>query len=563
MKPLTLGAVLRQRVSDRNSATAFLVPPEKGGGDFRAVTYHDFGRQVHDVAGAIRSAGLVKGDRLAILSENCYEWSVVDWACQCLGVIVVPIYPTLPADQVQYILQDCDAKLVLAGDAHQRAKVADFPTEMLRGPESFVERAAGQPFANEEFHALIDAVTPADIATIIYTSGTTGVPKGVILSHRAIVHVVDEVPRTIQVTNSDVFLSFLPQSHVYERIATQFLAINCGATIGFVKNLASIANDIQVIRPTVMMCVPRFLESFAGRVQDAVKKQSPLKQKLFDLALKQGLTKVRGGFAPLYPFLDRIVLEKVRARTGGRMRYFVSGGAALPTHVAEFYMALGLDVLQGYGLTETTGPCAVNRPDFNDYRTVGQPLGAEIRIAEDGEILVRGPGNMDGYWRKPEETAAVLDQEGWFHTGDIGEFVEGRLRITDRKKDILVLANGKNVAPQPLENRLKVSPYIAEAVVFGDGLDHCVALILPDEAKVREALNLAGDVDLTDRADVRALIKKELDLLNKQVANFEMVKKFALINRAPSVENGELTPTMKVKRRVTRENYSELLSTLA
>jgi long-chain acyl-CoA synthetase len=274
--------------------------------------------------------------------------------------------------------------------------------------------------------------------------------------------------------------------------------------------------------------------------------------------------RAQGAFAPFAGLLDKIVGKKIRERTGGRMRFFVSGGAALPPHVAEFYMAFNLTVLQGYGLTETTAATCINHPYRNRYWTVGEPLpGVEVSIASDGEILVRGPSVMLGYYHLPEETAKAIDADGWFHTGDIGEFEDKHLKITDRKKDILVLANGKNIAPQPIENKLKESAYIAEAVLFGDGNEYVYGLIIPNLERLREEFPEAGDDEaLVKNEQVRAKIKAEIDQVNRTLADFEKVKKHALLNAAFSVETGELTPSMKVKRKVVREKHADLIRSL-
>jgi long-chain acyl-CoA synthetase len=297
-------------------------------------------------------------------------------------------------------------------------------------------------------------------------------------------------------------------------------------------------------------------------VFDAVSKAPPLRQKLFHLGLDQGIKRARGEFAPLAGVLDKLVMAKIRERAGGRIRFLVSGGAALPTHVAEFFMAVGMTVLQGYGLTETSGASVVNRPERNKYWTVGEALGVEIKIAEDGEILLRGPAVMDGYYNLPEETAKAIDGDGFFHTGDIGEFEGVQLKITDRKKDLLVLGNGKNVAPQPIENRLKSSTYIAEAVLLGDGMDSCVALIIPNGEAVRKTLNLPEGTVLSQSPEAKALIKKEIDRVNKTLASFELVKRFAILDNAFTVDSGELTPTFKVKRKVVLEKYKSVIDTL-
>lgn len=298
------------------------------------------------------------------------------------------------------------------------------------------------------------------------------------------------------------------------------------------------------------------------RVLDSMKKQPPMKQKLFAMFLAQGVKRAQGGFAPLYGLLDKLVGAKIRERLGGRLQTVISGGAALPKHVAEFYLALRIDILQGYGLTETTGGSCVNHRTRNKYWTVGEPLGVELKIAPDGEILFRGPTVMKGYYNLPEATAEAIDADGWFHTGDIGEMEGPALKITDRKKDILVLGNGKNVAPLPIENRIRESRFVSEVVVLGDGMDHCVALLLPQKEAVRAELGLPEDVSFASNDAVRALFKKELDKVNKQIAHFEMVKKFAVLDDVFTIDNGFLTPKMSIKRKVVKEKYAELISSL-
>lgn len=547
------------RVPDK---VAMLVPK---GSQFEEIRYRELLDIVRSYAGAIKGLGVARGDRLALISENCVEWSFVDWACRCLGVVVVPIYPTLPADQASYIVKDSGAKLVVAGGADQLAKVAcidDSEAILLKGSDSLEEKVSSGAFPMTEaaFNAEIEATGPEDISTIIYTSGTTGLPKGAMLPHRAFIHVCECAQRQFPLTETDVFLTFLPMSHVYERVAGQALPICLGATIAYAKSLASLAGDMQKVKPTVLLCVPRFLESFSDKVLDTIRKAPPIRQKLFALAMSQGIKKQAGGFAPLAGILDKIVMSKLRERVGGKMRLFISGGAALPKHLAEFYIGAGLTVLQGYGLTETTGGTCVNHPDRNKYWTVGESLGMDIKIAEDGEILIKGPALMTGYYNLPEETAQAIDKDGWFHTGDIGEFEGQNLKITDRKKDLIVLGNGKNVAPQPIESKLTASPYIAEAVVLGDNMDHCVALIVPNFAAIRTLLKLSDTEVLSLNIEAKALIKKEIDRINKTLASFEMVKKHTILDNAFTLEGGELTPTQKVKRKVVKEKYAEQIA---
>ena len=559
MEAKSLGDMLRRTGNRLPDKVAMLVPQ---GNEFREIRYKDLLQTVRSYAGAIKSLKVVRGDRLAILSENCVEWALVDWACQTLGIVVVPIYSTLPADQAAYIVRDCGAKVVVAGSQEQVNKVEciDETTAILiKGENSLDElaKSGAFPLSEQDWNAEIDSTEREDLATIIYTSGTTGLPKGAMLTHRAFIHVCETASTQFPLDQDDTFLTFLPMSHVFERIAGQCLPICLGATIAYAKSLVSLAGDMIKVRPTVLLCVPRFLESFCDKVLDTVKKAPPIRQKLFALAMSQGLNKRLGKFAPLAPILDKVVTSKIRERVGGRMKFFISGGAALPKHIAEFYMGTGLTVLQGYGLTETSGGTCVNHPDRNKYWTVGESLGMDIKIASDGEILIKGPGLMTGYYNLPEETAQAIDADGWFHTGDIGEFEGANLKITDRKKDIIVLANGKNVAPQPIENKLKSSPYVSEAVVLGDNMDHCIALVIPNFEAVRAFLKLPDESILSDNPEAKSLIKKEIDRINKTLAGFEMVKKHTLLNTPFTLDGGELTPTLKVKRKVVVEKYAE------
>ncbi len=561
MEAKSLGDMLRRTANRVPEKVAMLAP---GQGGFQEIRYKDLLDKVRSYAGAIQSLDVERGDKLVILSDNCAEWAFTDWACQSLGITVVPIYPTLPKDQVAYMVRDCQAKLVVAGNNEQLEKVScleGVQSILIKGEESLESLALSgyHAISPDMWNAEIDATGLEDIGTIIYTSGTTGLPKGAMLAHRTFIHVCECAHKQLPLNENDTFLTFLPMSHVYERVAGQCLPICMGATIAYSKNLASLANDIAKVKPTVLLCVPRFLESFKDKVMDGVGKMPPIRKKLFELAMAQGIAKAKGHFAPFAGLLDKVVMGKLRERMGGRMRYFVSGGAALPRHVAEFYMGSGLTVLQGYGLTETCGGTCINHPDRNKYWTVGESIGMDIKIAEDGEILVKGPALMSGYFNLPEETSRAIDQDGWFHTGDIGEFEGENLKITDRKKDLIVLGNGKNVAPQPIENKLTASPFISEAVVLGDGMDYCVALIVPDFDLVRKTLSLAESVDLSTSSEAKALIKREIDQTNKTLAQFEFVKKHAILATPFTIDGGELTPTLKVKRKVVKEKYAQVI----
>lgn len=563
MEAKCLGDMFRRAASRHPEKAAQLVPSKDG---VEAVSYEQAAAEVRRFAQRLQDLGVRRGDRVCIFAENSPEWALFDWACQSLGVVSVPIYPTLPSDQASYIVRDAGARLVLCGSVELAQRVSGLEgveTMLLKDDPSSLEQQATTEMSLDAWNAEIDATRPDDVATIIYTSGTTGVPKGVVITHRAFTSLCESALTSLPIGPDDTLLSFLPLSHVFERFAGHALPVSMGATVGYAKSLASLGSDMQKVRPTFMLVVPRFLEATMDKVLDNVKKQSPLKQRIFHAAVSQGARRAKGRFAPLAGLLDKIALSKVRDRLGGRLRFFVSGGAALPAHVADFYAALGVTVLQGYGLTETCAATCVNRPERNRPWTVGEPLtGMEVKIAEDGEILIRGPGVMVGYYNLPEETAQAIDSEGWFHTGDIGEFEGPCLKITDRKKDILVLGNGKNIAPQAIENKLKSSPFIAEAVVFGDGMDHCVALVLPNEPAVRAELGIAENARLVDDPQVKALIKREIDRINKTLASFELVKRHALLETPFTIESGELTPSMKVRRKVVKEKHQDLIKSL-
>jgi long-chain acyl-CoA synthetase len=564
----SLGDLIRRSCAHWSHRVAALVPEKSG---FRTVCYDELWEAIFRRAGALHTMGLRSGDRLAIVAETGFEWALTDWAAQTLGVVVVPIYPTLPADQSQYIADDAEVKAAVCGSPALAAKLVG-PRIALFHPaedhESLDQLATAARLDRQSWERGIDKIEREDVATIIYTSGTTGNPKGAVLPHRCFLSLIRGIRHTLPVSEQDVFFSFLPLSHVYERFAGHALPYGIGATVGYAGGLASLANDVIAVRPTIMTCVPRFLEAFRGRVLDSVAKAPAVRRALFAAALSQGLTAHRGGFAPLAGVLDGLVGRKIRDRLGGRLRFMVSGGAALPNHVAEFYSALGIKVLQGYGLTETMAATCVNHPDRNRPDTVGEPIqGVEVKIAADGEILIRGDSVMTCYHKLPDATREAIDAEGWFHSGDIGEFDGPYLKITDRKKDLLVLGNGKNVAPQPIENKLKSCDSIAEAVLFGDGMEYVCALIVPDFQRLQryaEDHGLASRTpdELLREEAVRRLVKGEIDEVNRTLADFEKVKRHELIAAEFTIEGGELTPSMKVRRKVVREKYKDAVGKL-
>jgi long-chain acyl-CoA synthetase len=566
----SLGHLFQLSCQHWGDKTALLVGSDRGR---TPVSYSELYREAYRYAAALASYGVQRGDKVCIFSENCPEWALTDWGAHTLGVCLVPIYPSLPGDQAEYIIRDCGAKLVIVGSEELRKKLDGLtavPMTMLKGDADSIESKLADPgLTFEAWEQGIALPTLDDQATIIYTSGTTGDPKGAVLPNRAFVEMVRSVKKGMPVSENDTFLSFLPLSHVYERADGHIMPICIGATIGYVRSLATISADFLEVRPTVMLIVPRFLESLKDKILDGLKKAPPVRQKLFHLALAQGTARLNGGFAPLAGLTNKVVAAKIRDRVGGRLRYFCSGGMALPMHIHEFFGAFGLPVLQGYGLTETCSGMCFNQIERNRPHTVGEALpGVEIKIADDGEILIRSPFNMSGYYNLPEATSAAIDAEGWFHTGDIGEFEDKTfLKITDRKKDILVLGNGKNVAPQRIEDRLRGSKYIAEAVLFGDSQSYVAGLIVPNFENLESFCKSLGlKIDEPERMlqldPIRKLIKDEIAAVNKTLADFEKVKNFELINAKFSIETGELTPSLKVKRKVIKERYSDLITGL-
>lgn len=567
VEPLSLGALFLDSCERWRDRLALIMPLEGGG--YERITYGELRHKVFEFSKRVAATGVSRGDMLCILSENRTEWILADWACQCLGITVVPIYPTLPADQAQFIVQNCGARVVLASNDKQCEKLALLSNVTAysfdHSSTNPIDDVVPKQLDEEVWKKEIEQIQGNEIATIIYTSGTTGNPKGAVLPHRTFLSLTKGIRDSLPVDELDLFLSFLPLSHVYQRFAGHVLPVACGAANAFSRGAATLGAEMMELQPTIMLTVPRLLESVRLRIVDAVKKQSGLRQWLFHCALSQGLKRVRGEFAPFASILDALVGKKIRARTGGRIKFFVSGGAALSPAVAEFFLAFRMNVLQGYGLTETMAATCVNHPDRNRPETVGEPIrGVELKIAQDGEILVRGPSVMDGYFNLPEATAEAIDGEGWFHTGDIGEFADGRLKITDRKKDLIVLANGKNVAPQPIENRLKESGWIGEAVLFGDDMDSICGLIVPNFDRLKvwahdHGMHLKSETEIATAEPVRDFLRDQILEVNKTLADYERVKRHEILDVPFTIEGGELTPSLKVKRKVVREKYQQII----
>jgi long-chain acyl-CoA synthetase len=548
--------------------------------------------RVRAASAGFRELGIRAGDRIAILSENRPEWAIADYACltgRCAGVAV---YPTLPPKQIAYILRDSGAVAVCASTAAQLAKIREIRPSLpdLRhvigfdagsaepGVMSFAELlAAGQAAADRYPRWREDALqaTPGELATLIYTSGTTGDPKGVMLSHGNIASNVVTSLDILPISERDECLSLLPLSHIFERMAGHYVMLAAGVVINYAESLDLVLQNMVEVRPTVCCAVPRLYEKIYARILEAVNAGPALKRQLFFWARRVGAEwtdrTLAGRRIPVDLKLaravaDRLVFSKLRDRVGGRLRYFISGGAPLSPEIAKFFYAAGLQILEGYGLTETSPVVSVNTPQHYKIGTVGRPIrGVEVRIAEDGEILVRGPNVMQGYYNKPAETREVLDPEGWFHTGDIGEIdLEGFLRITDRKKDLIVTAGGKKVAPQPIEGMLKLNRFISNAVLLGDRRKFPIALLVPNfeqlEAWAREqGLAWRDRESLIRLPQVEAHLSSEALKSLRDLARFEVPKKFILLPQDFSIERGELTPKLSVRRKVVEANYADLI----
>jgi long-chain acyl-CoA synthetase len=566
-------------------------------------TYTEFAERVRKLRRGLAALGLQKGDRIALLShENHVEWSMTDLAAQALGVITVPIYGTLPAAQVAYYVRDSGARAMLVSDSKQSAKVATVRSDTplletvfaARGEPEILERHGAVPFeeivrrgeaASIEETALdarAAAVQPDDIATFIYTSGTTGDPKGAMLTHVGLLDTPEFVVAepTLQLGPDDIFLSFLPLSHITERVGGHYLPLRLGACIVYSQGLMAVAEELQqTVRPTAMLCVPRLYENMSDKARAAIEKMPEDQRKKVEWGLRIGTEvaqrkSARQSFGLIlrlqHAIAEKLIFPKIRAKvTGGRLRYFVSGGAPLDPQVATFFLGIGVELLEGYGLSETS-IIAVNRPGQERIGTVGKPLpGVELKFLDDGEILMRGPGRMQGYWNKPEATAQALDVEGWFHTGDIGELSsDGYLKITDRKKDIIVLTNGKKVAPQPIEALLKHSPYIQEAVLFGDKQSTVMAILVPAFDKLlawakSQELPTSDVASLVASQEVQKLYRAEIDAVTPDLADFEKIKRFKVVAQPFGIESGELTPTLKVKRKVVAQKYADLLEAMS
>lgn len=566
----------------------------KAAGQYKPVSYGEFKDATEDFANGLATLNVKRDDKIAIIAENRPEWVFSDMAILALGAVDVPLYPSLTADSVEFILNNSESVGIIVSNKFQLNKVLKIRAnckslkfivvlnekDIIPGvPDIYTFREIQErgiiyrqsnPFFLKES---IKACRPDDLCTIIYTSGTTGVPKGVMLTHWNIISNVLAASEALPFNDQDVFLSFLPLCHIFERMAGYYTALSSGCQVCYAEGIEAVANNMLEIKPTIITTVPRLFERIYSKINKNIESQSEKKQKIFNWAVETGreyaLAKKADNatltLALKYKAAEKLVLNKIREKTGGRLRFFVSGGAALPRELGEFFEAVGIKIMEGYGLTESSPVITCNRVDDYKFGSVGKPFpGVELKIAPDGEILARGPNIMQGYYKNKKETEAVL-KDGWLHTGDIGVFdAEGFLVITDRKKHLFKTSGGKYIAPTPIENLFLGSKYIDQFVLIGDRRMFLSALIVPDFEAIREyadshGIDYQSNDDLANSKEIYNLIESDLEKFQKQLANYERVRKFVLLDKPFSLESGEVTPTLKLKRKVIEERYGNLI----
>ena len=566
-------------------------------GTFVTLTYAAFYERVLMVSRGLAKMGIKPGDRIAILSENRAGWVIADMGILCAGGVTVPIYPTNTPEQIQHMINHSGARIIFVSGKYQYTKLLKI-RDAIPGLELVVsfERFLGEPSLpvttfyqlseidsaitpDEKKHieAGIDRIEPGDVLTLIYTSGTTGVPKGVMLSHGNILINTEYLTKQSKaITKDDTLLSFLHLSHILERTAGYYMTIRNGALLAFADSIEKVAENMTEIRPTVMVCVPRLFEKIYHRIFENAHQMPAIKRALFHWGVDIGKKYVAATYihkqpsASLnfkYSIANRLIFSKIRAKFGGNMKVFCSGGAPLDKTINEFFWILGIPIFEGYGLTETSPALCFNNFEHIRFGSVGVALDqTEFKIAEDGEILVKGPQIMLGYYEDPGATADAI-QDGWFKTGDIGHIEDGFVFITDRKKELIVTAGGKNIAPQPIENALKMDKYVSSAFVYGDSKPYLTALIVPN---LERLLELAKEKhihyyeldDLVMHEPIQKLFEQRLAEINSHLAPYETIKKFVLLVHDFSIEGGELTPTLKLRRKIIYEKYKHRIEDL-
>ena len=582
-------AQLFRRTIAHNRPDAILT---KESGAYQPISAAELRRRVGKLHLALGGVRVGAGDRCALLSENRWEWAVADFAMMTAGVVSVPVYPTLTADQLVYLLEHSESRVLFVSNATQLDKAIKIWERLpkLEGVVVFDNLSAGDdrvitlksligdteltPQEAARFDQAIDQVRPEDLASIIYTSGTTGTPKGVMLSHGNFATNVRDCG--FDISSKDICLSFLPLCHVAERTA-DYVYFAKGAGVAYAESMENVPKNMLEVRPTMTVAAPRFFEKVHGRVMTAMAEAPPMRRRMFDWAISVGreVTELQLAGKPIpfalglsHKLADALVLKKLRGRLGGRFERFVSGAAPLAKHLAEFFFAAGLPIYEAYGLTETSPLVSINTAQATRLGTVGKVIqNVEVRIADDGEILVRGPNVMQGYFKDPETTAETI-QDGWLLTGDIGEISpDGFLKITDRKKDLFKTSGGKFIAPQPIENQLKSSPFVSMAVVFAEGRKFPSVLIVPNFDRLvawaqQRDIPTHSMKELVEDSRVREFMDAEIESACGDMARYERPKKAIYLDRELTIENGEITPTMKVRRRAVEMKFQRRIDAL-
>jgi len=591
----TIGEMIFNRVGTYGD---FPVLRFKKDGSWHDISWTEFGVRIENLANGLLSLGVKPGEKVAILSENRPEWAISDLGIISIKGVVVPIYHTNRAKQIEYVIDHSESKILIVSQKSMLEEVLQVRKNLdnlehiflmdwkeghgaAEGVRPFEELLQlGAEYKKEhsgEVQKLIDSSAEDDIISYVYTSGTTGNPKGVMLSHKNFLENVKGATQVVELYPQEVALSFLPLSHVLERMAGYYLILYKAGTIAYAEGVNEVAQNLPEVKPDVMVSVPRLYEKIYAGVLNKMNQGSSLKKKLFYWSVEVGKEwfytnleqKTPGlGLKMKHGIADKLVFSKLKELTGGKLRFFISGGAALAKDINEFFHAVGLTILEGYGLTETAPVLSVNTFEKLRLGSVGPALpNVELKIADDGEILAKGPNVSIGYYKQPEETAAVF-KDGWFYTGDIGYIDdEGYLFITDRKKDIIVTSGGKNVAPQNIEGLLGTDPLVGQAVVLGDKKKYLAALIIPNfEALTAYAqennIEFANYQDLVSDPKIVELYNNRIKETIKDLPSYEQIKKFALLSEEFSSDTGELTPTLKVKRKFVQEKYSDIIGEL-
>lgn len=577
-------------------APAFM---HKVNGTYVPVTHSELIEMVECFALGLLSLGIRAKDRIGIVAENRLEWPIVDFGIVSIGAVDVPIFPTLSAKQEEYIFSDCQVSAIVVSNKFQLSKVMEFKNSLeslrhiivmnndfetddiaVKSLSKIIQSGKEIRDSSEHKDRIVEIahkVEEDDLLTLIYTSGTTGNPKGVMLTHKNVVSNFIDARAIIHFNETDRFLTFLPWCHSYERTTGYYAAFSAASVICFAEAIETVGANIKETNPTFLTTVPRLMEMIMKKIFANMDKESGAKKKIFNWACSVGrdyVLRKQEGEDPFFlkakfSLADKLVFSKIREKIGLQKVTFVSGGAGLPAEVNIFFQYLGYIVVEGYGLTEASPIIAGNTWDINEIGTVGIPLpNVEVKLAEDGEILARGPNIMKGYWGDPVATNEAIDEDGWLYTGDVGIITKrGNIKITDRKKNIFVSSGGKNIAPQPIEDLLSQSPYVEQCILIGENREFLTALITPDFDQIKKlaenfGIKYQNETELIFNEHIIKAVKNDIDRLQKDLSKYEKVRKFSLLSKAFSVENGELTPKLSIKRHVVERKYNDLIESM-